>query len=200
MQVAQNEGKTTMGRVNQYPQAARIRLQRVEKPLIDVEHAANKVLASLPQVPELGWHNCIPKDPGRRLKEHLDGIKKYDLLEHVAHAKRRIEENIRQYIDGKLPVWLRAPKYAYNAIKKVQYALRIVATAFFLKSLIEEEIALANHYCNEGLLLIGFAESNLTPAGLQTQAEQELVRVWQKARADLLSQITQNTASLDCII
>lgn len=184
----------------QYPVPARIRLQLIEKPLIDVAVAANKVLEKLPQVPELGWKSCIPRDAGRRLKEHLNGIQKYAILEHIAHAKRRIEENIIQYIDGELPVWLRAPKYAYNALKKIQYALRIVATAFFLKSLLEEEVALANHYCEEGIALIEFAEATLTPAGLRTQAEQELAIVWIKARADLQSQIAQNGDSLSCLI
>lgn len=189
-----------MGKVTMFPEKARLRLLHTYKPLLDVSHAANKVLSPLPQVPEFGWHNCIPKDAGRRLKEHLNGTPKYPLLEHIAHAKRRIIENIIQYVDGELPDWLRAPKYASNALKKIKYALRIVATAFFLKSLLTEEVALANYYCNEGLLLIDFAEANFTASGLRTQAEQELYNVWERAKADLSSQIAQNTDSLTCLI
>lgn len=183
-----------------YPVPSVRRLQIPPIPRLDVTEAGNKVLAGLPQVPELGWHNCTPKDAGRRLKEHLDGIKKYELLEHIAHAKRRIEENIRQYIDGKLNDWVRPWKYAYNAIQKIKYALRLVATALFLKSLLEQEVALANHYCSEGIAIINFAQANLTPEPLRTQAEREMARVWEKQLADLTSQIAQNNASLECLI
>lgn len=184
----------------QYHKPAKLRLQLNEVPLIDVAEAANKVLAQLPQVPEFGWHNCAPRDAGRRLKEHLNGVPKYTLLQNIAHAKRRIHENIIQYIDGKLPVWIRKFKYAADVLKVIRYAARIVGTARFLQSLLVLEVELANHYCNEGIALIDFADANLTPSGLRTQAEQELAEVWLRIRLDLQSQIQQNNSSLECLI
>lgn len=186
--------------VKVYPPTAKQRLMDTVVPLANVERATNKVLAAIPQVPGIGWGNCVPKDAGRRLKEHLDGQSKYSLMEHIGHAKRRCIENVTQYIDGKLPVWIRRVKYELDRIKVLQYAAQLVGTAKFLRSLLQKEVELANHYCNEGIAIVNFAESNLTPAGLRTQAEHEVAAVLQQARADLESQIEQNNASLECLI
>jgi hypothetical protein len=158
------------------------------------------LLSNLPQIPEFGWHNCIPKDAGRRLKEHADGTNKYHLLECVAQAKRWIHEHIITYIDGKLPVFIRKFKFAYDVIKVMQYAARIVATAAFLQSLIRKEVALANAYLTDAQALLDFAEATLSPAGLRTQAELEMIRIWNIARNDIQMQINQNNESIQCLL
>lgn len=183
-----------------FPPAAKQRLMDTTKPLMDVEQAVNKALTALPQIPEFGYHNCIPKDAGRRLKNHADGTHKYALLEHAAHAKRRIRENLTQYIDGKLPVYIRAGKYELDRVKALQYAARIVGTAHFLQAVLQQEVAEANYYCQEGIHLVDFAESNLTPGGLRTQAEDEVARVLAQVRLDLQTQVVENNRSLECLI
>lgn len=189
-----------MPAVKIFPQTAKQRLQDVQIPLADVERVLNQHLPQLPQVPEFGWGGCRPTDAGRRLKSALDGQHKFNLLQNIAHAKRRIVENVRQYIDGELIVWIRKFKYALNVIKVLQYIQRLVATANFYRSLIRQEIEVANHYCREGIALIEFAESNLTPANLRTQAERELADVWTQIKADCNLQINENNASKECLI
>lgn len=186
--------------VKVFPQQARQRLQDTTIPFAHVERAINKVLPSWPQVPELGWRNCVPKDAGRRLKEHADGQTAYDLLEHIAHAKRRVKENLTQYLDGKLPIWIRRAKYELDKVKALQYARRFAATAVLLRSILEKEVELANAYLHEGELMIDFGRKNLTPAGLRTQAEEEVSAIWDQVLLDLASQKDQNAASLTCLI
>jgi hypothetical protein len=183
-----------------FPPSARQRLQDTIIPLAHVEQAINKTLASWPQVPELGWRNCVPKDAGRRLKEHVDGQTCYDLLEHIAHAKRRVKENLTQYLDGKLPIQIRRVKYELDKVKVLQYARRFAATAVLLKSILEKEVELANAYLNQGEAIVSWAESNLTPAGLRTQAEQTVAEVWERVKQDLAMQKDQNSQSLQCLI
>jgi hypothetical protein len=183
-----------------FPPAARQRLQDTVVPLAHVEQAINKTLASWPQVPELGWRNCVPKDAGRRLKDHVDGQTVYDLLEHIAHAKRRVQENLTQYLDGKLPIHIRRVKYELDKVKVLQYARRFAATAVLLKSIVEKEVELANGWLNQGEAIVNFAQSNLTPAGLRTQAEETVALVWQQVQADLTMQKSQNAQSLQCLI
>src|SRR5260370_21436072 len=104
-----------------YPPAPVRRLGDLELPPGFSVDVLNQGFIPLPQIPGFGWHSCVPRHSGRKLQEAVDGVPKWHLLQHVAHAKRWVIEHIVTYLDGKLPVFLRKPKFVYDEIKIVQY-------------------------------------------------------------------------------
>lgn len=160
----------------------------------------NPVLKALPQIVEFGWHTCTPQHRNLKMRQTFGHIGNANLLEHIAHAKRFIKEHVQAYIDGKLPTLIRKFKYAADVLKIVRYMVRLVATINYLQQLIAHEIALANRWAGENLLHIEYAINQITPAGLRTAAEQELVAMLNKSKQKIQQQINENNATLACLI
>jgi 2-polyprenyl-3-methyl-5-hydroxy-6-metoxy-1,4-benzoquinol methylase len=160
----------------------------------------NPVLRALPQIDQFGWANCTPQHRNLKMRQTFGHIGNMQLLEHIAHAKKFIKEHIQAYIDGKLPTVIRKVKYAADVLKLLKYLIRLVATLNYLANLIAHEVALANQWAQENLLHIDFALSQITPAGLRTAAEAELVTTLNRAKQKIQQQINENGATLECLI
>ncbi|MGH9821735.1 MAG: hypothetical protein ACREDR_00530 [Blastocatellia bacterium] len=161
----------------------------------------NPILSKLPQFVEFGSGNgCTPQHFGMALRNSLADTNAPDLLEHAAHAKKWLDDALIQYIDGELPVWLRAPKFAVDAVKALQWAARVIATVKFLIQLLQQEIEEANHFINRSMALVQFAQSTISPEGLRTAAERDLVTIFAQAVTDLQQQQQQNQQTLQCLI
>jgi len=160
----------------------------------------NRLFIPLPQIPGFGWAGCTPRHSGRKLQEAVNGQTKWDLMQEVAHLKRWIIEHVTSYVDGELPYWPRAAKYAMDVIKVLMYIERVVATANFYLSLLAQEYAWAARNIAEANALLAFGQSLLTPQGLRTAAEIELAAVWLQASKDLARQASQNAADKSCLL
>lgn len=160
----------------------------------------NPVLQALPQLAEFGWRGCTPQHRNLKMRQSFGHIGNMQLLEHIAHAKRFIKEHVQAYIDGKLPTLIRKFKYAANVLKMLRYIIRLVATLNYLQQLVAHEIALANAWANENLLHIDYALNQITPAGLRTAAETELVATLNRAKQKIVQQINENNATVACLI
>lgn len=190
-----------MANTGVYKQPPVHRLVDHKVPSINISNSLNPTLPFLRQLPELGWHNpCTPTRAGRKLNEFVDGQGKFNLLQDAAHLKRWVIEHVKTYIEGKLPVWIRAPKFALDVIKLIRYIQRIVATVLFYKSILNKETELANHYIGESIALIDFAESTLSPPSLRTEAEREVLLIWNQARQELGRQVNENNQARSCVI
>jgi hypothetical protein len=160
----------------------------------------NRSFIPLPQIPGFGWAGCTPRHSGRKLQEAINGQTKWDLMQQIAHVKRWVIEHVTSYIDGELPYWPRAAKYAMDVIKVLVYIEQVVATANFLLSLIAQEYAFMARNIAEANALISYTQALLTPANLQTAAERELASVLASALNDLAKQASQNAADRACLL
>lgn len=176
------------------------RLMDVIRPDKILGQHRNPVLDKIPQIATWGWGGCTPQHKGIALRESLAHINAPDLLQHAAQAKRWIQEKIIAYVDGKLPYWLRAPKYILDVIKVIQHAAQVVATVKFLISIIEKEIALADSFIDLGEALLNYA-INTRPSGeLETLADREVKQVFGRIMQDIQQQRGMNSSTLTCLI
>ena len=176
------------------------RLMDTVIPRASLASVTNPVLQKLPQVIEFGWANCTPQYRNWKMRESFGDVGTAQLVEHIGHAKRFIKEHIQAYIDGKLPTVIRKAKYAADVIKAIRYCVRIVATLNHLEQIILQEIALAIQHANENLAHIEYALNQVTPAGLRTAAEEQLVATLTRAKQDIEQQITENGMMPACLI
>jgi hypothetical protein len=183
-----------------YPTAPVRRLLDTVIPRTSSAVMNNPFLNALRQIPEFGWNGCTPQHKNLKMRQSFGHIGNVQLLEQIAHAKRFIKEHIQAYIDGFLPTFIRKIKYALDKLKLIRYIIRLVATINHLQQLISQEIALANQWATENLLHIDYALSQITPAGLRTTAEEELVGTLNRAKDKISQQIAENTSTLTCLI
>ncbi|MEW6209821.1 MAG: hypothetical protein AB1631_15765 [Acidobacteriota bacterium] len=183
-----------------FPQAPIQRLVNTHIPDGLNGNITNPLVSRLHQIPGFGNEQCTPQMAGIKLRESFASVPAPALIEHCAHAKRWVKEHITSYIDGKLPTIIRKFKYAADIIKIIRYIARVVATLNFLVSLLRKELALALAWAQEMDAFIEFAESNLTPAGLRTQAEQETAAGLARARQSIARKVQESTQSLACLI
>ncbi|HKV39583.1 MAG TPA: hypothetical protein VJX67_10245 [Blastocatellia bacterium] len=187
--------------VKQFPTGPIQRLQNLPIPRADVADFSNPVVLKLIQVATFGWSpSCSPSRAGQKINTAFGHVSQPHLIEHVAHCKARVEEHIETYIDGELPVWLRKPKYVLDVARVIQKMIQIVATYNYYRSLLVQEVALANAWAGECDALVGLAQATMTPAGLRTASEQALVPVLNRATADISQQIQENGSSTSCLI
>lgn len=183
-----------------FPDSPVQRLVDTVIPRASIASVTNPILQKLPQIAEFGWANCTPQHRNLKLRETFASVGNAQLVEHIGHAKRFIKEHIQAYIDGKLPTIIRKLKYAADVLKIVRYIVRIVATLTYLENLIRREIALANQWANENILLIEYAINQITPPGLRTAAEAKLVETLMRAKQDIQRQINENNQMPACLI
>jgi hypothetical protein len=174
----------------------------IDHPLPDlaVLDSKNPLVPFMRQNPEMGWdHQCVPTRAGRKVNEFIDGQGKFNLVQDIAHAKRWIEEQVRDKITCYLPTWLRKPKLAVEVIKILRYIRRLVATYRFWKAVVDKEVAQANHHIEQCNMIIDHAESTLSAAADRAEWENDVKQIWIRARQDNLRQIEENDVS-KCLI
>ncbi len=160
----------------------------------------NPVLNKLPQFIDFGWNNCTPQSAGMALRNSLADVNPHELLEHAAQAKRWVVETTTIYIDGQLPDMVRPAKFVKDLAEVIQFIAQVVATVNFLITIIEEAVALANNYIDQGERLVQFAKATLSLGELKTQADRELDHILDRALEDLALQRQMNGQSLQCLI
>lgn len=183
-----------------YPTAPVRRLLDTVVPRTSSAVMNNPLVTVLRQLDEFGWRNCTPQHRNLKMRQSFGHIGNMQLLEHIAHAKRFIKEHVQAYVDGFLPTFIRKVKYALDKLKIVKYMVRLVATLNHLAKLIANEIALANLWAQENLLHIEYGINQVTPEGLRTAAEQELVGTLIRAQQKIIQQINENNATLACLV
>src|SRR5258708_36075046 len=73
------------------------------------------------QLPGFGWSQCTPTDAGRKMNEWVDGHRKFNLIQQIAHAKRWVEQQVTDMITCYLPVWLRHPLLVVKVALLLKY-------------------------------------------------------------------------------
>lgn len=169
-------------------------------PDISVAKITNPVLNVLPQLPEMGFDTCAPQHRNLKLRQAFGGLQNTALLEHVAHAKRFIQEHIKAYVDGFLPTVLRKIKYAIDKVKIIKYFFRLLATLNYLENLIRQEIAMAINWATENIAHLNYLATQITPEGLATEAEKTLKVTRERVLTDIAQQITENGQMLTCLV
>lgn len=176
------------------------RLQNNIVPDLSGAQITNPIVRRLMQIPGFGNGTCTPQMAGIKLRESFASIPAPTMIQNIAHAKRWVHEHIITYVDGFLPTIIRKFKYLADLKKLIQLVARIVATLRFLQALVQREVALANAWARECVALIDFAERTLTPAGLQTEAESEMVTIFNRAKASINQQVSENNENVACLI
>ena len=160
----------------------------------------NPQLPFLKQNPNFGWNAaCTPTRAGRKVNDFVDGQRKLSLVQHIAHARMWVQQQISDMITCYLPTFIRKIKLSVKVIQLGRKLRQLVATYNFWRTVIEKEIAFANHYINQSNAVIGYAKSNLSPAALRAEWENEVAEILDQAIADNLRQITENDQS-KCLI
>lgn len=186
--------------VRLFPEIPSQRLVDTLLPDINIAKITNPVLQVLPQLPEMGWQQCAPQHRNLKLRQAFGGCENTVLLEHVAHAKRFIQEHIKAYVDGFLPTILRKIKYAIDKVKIIKYFFRLLATLSYLENLIRQEIAMALNWANANIAMLNYLATQITPEGLATEAEKTLKTTRERAQTDIAQQITENGQMLACLV
>jgi hypothetical protein len=183
-----------------FPEVPTQRLMDTLLPDLNVAKITNPVLEVLPQLPGMGWASCAPQHRNLKLRQAFGGAENTVLLEHIAHAKRFIQEHIKAYVDGFLPTILRKIKYAIDKVKIVKYFFQLLATLSYLENLIRQEIAMALNWANRNIAVLNYLATQITPGALATAAEQTLRTTRERVQADIAQQITENGQMLSCLV
>lgn len=176
-----------------YKTAPRKRLANLPVPEIDVTDNNNPNLPRLGQVPEMSWNNAVPTCATLKGQSFQDGRRLYDLIQHVGHAKRIVEEKVRQYVHGYLPTCLRKFLYAVDLVRMLIWFARAAADKRHKEAVIARDVARANHYIDKGLVTIAHGETTLSPPAQRPQWENDLAEVWEKAKPDMMRQKVENS-------